>query len=177
MHYREATLADAEAIANLHATSWRFAYRGVYSDEYLDGPVWEDRREVWTERLASPPANQFCVVAEDGGQLAGFACSFGESDEQWGALLDNLHVHPDRHRHGIGKRLVIETMKWSVRKYPGRGLFLWVLANNSRAQSFYESIGGTREDAKESPAPGGGTIVGLRYVWSTAQVAHIASGG
>lgn len=47
--FREATSADIEGIANLHATSWRFAYRGSYSDAYLDGPVFEERRQVWTD--------------------------------------------------------------------------------------------------------------------------------
>lgn len=80
------------------------------------------------------------IVAENEGKVAGFACSYGESDPEWGALLDNLHVDPDQHRHGIGRQLVIETMKWSAISYPGRGLFLWVLEKNARAQAFYESI-------------------------------------
>jgi hypothetical protein len=51
---------------------------------------------------------------------------------------------------------------------------LWVLENNVRAQRFYGGMGGTRKDAAESPEPGGGTVVGLRYVWSAAQVSELA---
>ena len=34
---------DASAIAALHAESWRSAYRGLYPDEFLDGPILEER--------------------------------------------------------------------------------------------------------------------------------------
>ena len=60
---RLAILADAPAIAALHADSWRFAYRGAYSDEYLDGPVFEDRARVWQERMLSPRPNQHVILA------------------------------------------------------------------------------------------------------------------
>jgi ribosomal protein S18 acetylase RimI-like enzyme len=175
VRYREATSADIEGIALLHATSWRYAYRGSYSDAYLDGPVSEDRRQVWTERLTNPAPNQHVIVAEEEGEVVGLACSYGESDAQWGALLDNLHVHPDRHRKGFGRQLMIETMRWSAAAYPGRGLFLWVLEKNARAQAFYENIGGIRKDSEESQEPGGGTVVGLRYVWPAELVAEIAA--
>ena len=175
MQYRQATSNDIVAIAALHAASWRFAYRGAYSDEYLDGPVEEDRLNVWQERLTNPSGNQYVVVAEEDGRMAGFACSFGESDERWGTLLDNLHVLQHWQRGGIGQRLVSATAKWCAASHPGSGLYLWVLENNSRARRFYEGIGGRAEDAKESPEPGGGTVLARRYVWSAEQVAGLAS--
>lgn len=49
MRFREATGADAMAVATLHAESWRAFYRGAYRDEYLDGDVFEDRLRVWEE--------------------------------------------------------------------------------------------------------------------------------
>ncbi|MGB3850078.1 MAG: hypothetical protein WA958_08940 [Tunicatimonas sp.] len=56
--YRAATLADAEAIAQLHAQSWQQHYRGIMRDDYLDHSVREDRQAVWAERLKSPTVNQ-----------------------------------------------------------------------------------------------------------------------
>jgi hypothetical protein len=46
MRFREATGADAMAVAMLHAESWRVHYRGAYRDEYLNGDVVEDRIRV-----------------------------------------------------------------------------------------------------------------------------------
>ena len=94
MQLREATGADAAAVAALHAESWRTHYRGAYRDDYLDGDVFEDRRRVWERRLSDPAANQLVVLAEEGGELIGFACCYGGEDETWGSFLDNLHVRP-----------------------------------------------------------------------------------
>jgi hypothetical protein len=54
MRFRVATVADAMAVATLHAESWRAHYRGAYRDEYLDGDCVQDRIRVWEERLSTP---------------------------------------------------------------------------------------------------------------------------
>lgn len=51
---RAAGQGDAEAVALLHADSWRRHYRGAYSDAFLDGDVVADRFAVWSARLAAP---------------------------------------------------------------------------------------------------------------------------
>ena len=71
MHIRPAAPADIDAIANLHAESWRITYRGQYSDAFLDGPVYEDRLGVWRDRLTSPTSNQHTIVAEDSDMAMG----------------------------------------------------------------------------------------------------------
>jgi hypothetical protein len=38
---------DTNAIAELHAASWRSAYRGMFADAYLDGDVVQERRQCW----------------------------------------------------------------------------------------------------------------------------------
>ncbi len=64
MRYREATADDVEAIAQLHADSWRRNYRGAFRDAFLDGPVVGERRTVWAERLTRPASSRYTVVAE-----------------------------------------------------------------------------------------------------------------
>ena len=39
MHLRTANQSDIQAIASLHAASWRHAYRGALSDAYLAGDI------------------------------------------------------------------------------------------------------------------------------------------
>src|SRR3954470_4253680 len=97
LQFRRADREDADAIAALHADSWRRHYRGAYSDAFLDGDVVDDRLAVWTERLRSPDPRRSTTLAEDGG-LIGFANTFLDSDPEWGALLDNLHVAAGRQR-------------------------------------------------------------------------------
>ncbi|MDA0350613.1 MAG: GNAT family N-acetyltransferase [Chloroflexi bacterium] len=176
MRFREATAEDADVIAALHAESWRRAYRGAYSDAYLDGPVHDDRREVWRERYAAagqqPPggaerrARMYTLLAiDDDESLLGFACSFGADDPKWGTLLDNLHVSGAAEGRGIGRQLVAASALWSERAYPDAGFFLWVLDGNARARPFYEYIGATNEGPTEMVTPDGGGVTVLRYVW------------
>lgn len=60
--YREATADDAEQIAQLHSLSWQQNYRGIWRDEFLNGPVLENRREVWQKRLSQLTPNQYVII-------------------------------------------------------------------------------------------------------------------
>jgi GNAT superfamily N-acetyltransferase len=164
--YREATAQDVEAIAALHADSWRRHYRGAYSDAFLDKEVFADRLQVWTDRLHQPDRSNECtIIAERDGAVVGFAHTILNEDQQWGALLDNLHVRYDLKGGGIGTRLMAETARAVLKRTPGSGLFLWVLEGNKGAQAFYQARGGECAGSKTSDAPGGGTIFAFRYVW------------
>jgi GNAT superfamily N-acetyltransferase len=163
---REATPADAEQIAVLHADSWRRTYRGMMRDEFLDGHVVQNRLSVWRERLDSPAANQLVVVAEAGGVIEGFVCVLGDDDARWGSLVDNLHVRHDVHKHGIGRQLMREAAAWAEANYAGRGLYLWVMHANENAQRFYARLGGTNEGAEEHENTGGGVAHVFRYAWT-----------
>ena len=165
MRIRPATPADIDAVANLHAESWRITYRGQYADAFLDGPVYDDRRTVWRDRLTSPAPNQHTIVAEHADALLGFACAFGDHDPQWGTLLDNIHVDPMRKRSGVGTQLIREIAAWTRDAHPASGLHLWVLEANAPARRFYERLGATNVERTTSDPPGGGTVVSFRYAW------------
>jgi len=51
VQFRPARPSDADAVAALHADSWRRHYRGAYSDAFLDGDVYAERLVVWSSRL------------------------------------------------------------------------------------------------------------------------------
>ena len=163
--YRAATADDVAPIAALHADSWRRAYRGIYSDEFLDNDVFDERRAEWSERFARPSAKQRTTVAEVDGELVGFVHTILDDHPKWGALLDNLHVRYGQKRSGIGTRLMSASARTVVDDAPGSGLYLWVLEQNATAQSFYDTRGGTSVESSTVTAPGGTTVRTLRYVW------------
>lgn len=181
MHYRAATFADAEQIAQLHAASWQRTYRGMLSDDYLDNAALADRRHVWDERLAPPRSGQivavadprgtaridtqFVAVAEEDGEIHGFVCVYGDADPAFGSLIDNLHVRHEHKSRGIGRQLMREAAAWLDEGHSARGVYLWVMELNTDAQAFYRRLGGSFRDIKESQAPGGGTTRGIRIVW------------
>ena len=169
--YGEASAQDVEAIAALHADSWRRHYRGAYSDSFLDNEVFADRLETWTDRLHQPDRSNECtIIADCDGAVVGFAHTILNEDREWGALLDNLHVRHDLKGRGIGTRLMAETARALIKRAPSSGLYLWVLEGNKAAQAFYQARGGKCVGSKTSQAPGGDTIVGFRYVWLDASV-------
>lgn len=170
MHYREGRPDDAEAIATLHTESWRVTYRGIYSDVYLDGDVFDDMTRMWSERMTAPAPNQFVVLAEDDGELVGFACAYGAHHERLGTYLDNLHVRRARHGHGIGRGLVSRVASWSRTRYPDTGLYLGVLEDNVNARRFYERLGGDNVGVEVIEPPGGGSVRAHRYAWSNLGV-------
>lgn len=170
VQYREATEHDADAIAALHAESWRHHYRGAYLDSYLDGDILPERLGVWTSRLTPPRVNQFTVCALVEGDVVGFAHTIFDHDSKWGALLDNLHVRSGVKRAGIGTRLLSEAASELCHCRPSQSLYLWVLDQNTSAQTFYEARGGARVETElRGPFPGGGEAVGHRYLWPDPQ--------
>lgn len=170
MQYREATTADTEPIAALHADSWRRSYRGAYSDSFLDGDVFADRQTVWRRRLTPPRPEDHTVVAEHDGVLVGFVHTKLDDDPTWGALLDNLHVAHGWKGKAIGTRLMALSARRVVDHAPSTGLYLWVLEQNASARAFYDARGGTCAGREESQVPGGSVVIGLRYVWPDLSV-------
>ncbi len=46
---RDATASDALALANVHVLSWKFAHRGLFPDEVVEGLSFEERERSWRE--------------------------------------------------------------------------------------------------------------------------------
>jgi ribosomal protein S18 acetylase RimI-like enzyme len=168
---RTASTDDVEAIAALHADSWRRHYRGAYSDAFLDGDVFAERRMVWNERLTAMSASQFTIVAERNAEVVGFVHMILDESSEWGALLDNLHVSYHLKRYGIGRRLLTGAARELIRRSADSRFYLWVLDQNTEAQAFYIACGGRDvEISLHGPMPDGSSILSHRIVWSDATV-------
>ena len=164
--YAPASIRHTEAIARLHAYSWQVHYRGIFSDNYLDHEVVEERMMVWQRRFEKPSKDQYVVLANDQDLLCGFGCIFLNHDQQYGSLVDNLHVHPDWQHKGIGKRLMNHCVgRISELDHPFK-MYLWVLKENNRARKFYEQMGGSTVESTIENNPGGGQAEILRIFWN-----------
>jgi ribosomal protein S18 acetylase RimI-like enzyme len=170
MIYRQAKPDEANIIAQLHATSWQTAYRGILSDDFLDNEVLNNRRAIWQKRFAEPQGNEYICVAIDQQNPKGFVCVYANDDEKWGALIDNLHVLPDSKGRGVGKRLMQEAGKWVAENYPQSGIYLWVYADNHDAILFYEKMGGQHVESALHDNPDGSISNTYRYVWTDIAV-------
>ena len=165
--------ADIEVVAALHTASWRTAYRGIYTDAFLDGPADAERRAHWTRRLAAPGTTQAGVVAELGGVPVGFCYLISDADPARGTLLDNLHVAPGVRGGGIGRRLLARAAaEIGTRAWP-RGLHLWVFEENTGARRFYARHGAAVIGRTIYASADGGANPALCYAWPDSAALHL----
>jgi len=168
--YREALPNEADTIAQMHAKSWQKHYRGILRNAYLDQEVLADRQAVWQERFQHPQETQHIIVATDNGQRCGFACTYADFHEEYGALLDNLHVLSAWQGRGIGAQLIRRSAQWVHQRDENSGFYLWVFEANTSARVFYERMGGQIEEKTTVENPGGGTAPVLRIIWPDPSV-------
>jgi GNAT superfamily N-acetyltransferase len=163
---RDATEHDSAAIARLHADSWRSAYRGIMSDEYLDTRAHSERATAWQARFSEKASKPFfAILAETGGRLAGFACVFPNEDPIFGSFLDNLHVTPEHTGQGIGRLLLNDVARRLLADAIRGGLYLWVIEQNSRARQFYARAGAAEVASSVLPMPDGAHLMEIRCHW------------
>jgi GNAT superfamily N-acetyltransferase len=126
---REAVEADVEALAALHARTWRQAYTHLLSQAFLEG-VTTDRRRL----LERPRPGGRTIVADTGAGLVGFAASAPAEDGPRRLELWAIYLLQDWHGTGVAQRLWDE----AVGDHP---CFLWVAEDNPRAHAFYARNG------------------------------------
>ncbi|MFD0409731.1 GNAT family N-acetyltransferase [Kitasatospora sp. NPDC127116] len=173
---RRGGVQDADSIAELHAHSWRTAYRGIVPEAGLGDGMVAQRRELWALRLdtdcadyGGPENTPELLVAERAGAMVGFIYLVPQPDG--GVMIDNLHVRPGLNGGGIGRELLIAARTHVAERHPGAGLSLEVLRDNTRAIAFYEREGAERVRAQEGEFPGGFLLPEYVYAWPAARVA------
>ena len=164
---RDALPSDAEAIARLHATSWRDAYRGIMPDAYLDGPLEESLGEHWRVQLGGDGcAGSIVLLALVEGTLTGFVAGRPEPVGCSAALIENLHVHPAHRGRGLGREL-LGLAAGRLAAAGCCGISLWVYDDNRAALTFYDQLGA---DVTETGLEqvGGAVLAHRRLAWPDA---------
>jgi GNAT superfamily N-acetyltransferase len=95
------------------------------------------------ESLFAPHPRVFCDIAEWNGAPAGFALwfySYSTFQAKHGIYLEDLFVRPQLRGKGLGKALMLELARCTLRE--GCGRFEWsVLDWNEPSIDFYRSLG------------------------------------
>ena len=150
---RRAVPEDAPAIAAVQVTTWRDAYAGILSAEFLDAVKVDEFAERWRGRLVAPADRSFVLVFELEGRVRGFVAGGLSRDGDEGGEVYAIYVNPDCQSRGAGAKL-LEAAAKSLAEAGFAEAGLWVFADNHSARGFYESQGwrhdGTAQMVKSS---------------------------
>ncbi len=162
MMLRPAVAPDVAAIAALHVASWQAAYRGIYSDHFLDQEAPAERLAYWTGVLASDRF-RIALVAEDQGAIIGICLALKDEEHGFDALIDTLHVAPDRRGARLGAVLLGAVVAELIAA-DCQSMFLWVFENNHPARRFYQRLGAEVQDAGTFEVYGS-VVHDMKCVW------------
>jgi len=174
---RPAAAADADAIAQVRAQTWRVAYAGVIPDQTLAELTAPEAVRQEGQWRAGHSMNGLLVAETtppEPPEIIGFAAfgpERGEDDrpgqplaappEQDRAELYAEYVLPGRWSSGAGRALLERSLAL-VAEAGYAEISLWVIEGNARGRRFYERSGfaGTGESAVLRRVGG---VSGLRY--------------
>lgn len=140
MQVRDATLADAPSIGEVHAEAWRLGFAELFAPDWLHDAV-EERRHRWTHALPGClVGGRDLSVAETDRRVIGFV-HFGPSEELTAVgEVFGLYVHPDYWGSGAA-RLLSQHARDRLAAQGFQQIVLWTLARAGRARGFYEHTG------------------------------------
>ncbi|MFC4336093.1 GNAT family N-acetyltransferase [Salininema proteolyticum] len=148
MLIRPSTAADARDIFRVRKKSWKAAYAGVISAEFMDR-IQEEPTPLQIRGFDNLMDDRYTYVAVDGERVAAFLTVGHYRDQdtpdhtrrpEEGGEIWALYADPAYYRSGVGTML----MKAGLARLDEQGLSpvrLWVLRENERAKAFYRSQG------------------------------------
>jgi ribosomal protein S18 acetylase RimI-like enzyme len=174
---RTATVNDVGAIARVHVQSWRSTYPGLLPERYLSGLDAAQEGQRWARILSSLGTRQTVTVAEEDGEVVGFA--FGGPDRDRGrdhrAELYAIYLLEGAQGRGWGRSL-LRSVSIYLAAHGMPSMVVWVLRENRRARRFYERMGGVygRERTLDFD---GNSVPEVSYGWRDTRSLNIGDPG
>ena len=158
---RAARLNDARALAEIHSSAWKTAYRGIVPDTILDNISADERQKRFEQALSEGREENFLIFAD--GKPVGLMCIGACRDEDKDDSCVKYGVLPvaEYWNKGIGSYF----MDWGLNELKNRGYkkaTLWVLEENLNARRFYEKLG-FEHDGRAKELTIGKRLTELRY--------------
>ncbi|AJY47206.1 GNAT family N-acetyltransferase [Martelella endophytica] len=134
---RTAMETDVAAVCELLDTTWHDTYDPILGREKVDALVAEWHSPAAVKVRLARPGGEF-LVADDGRRIGGMAYAALSEKRPDMINLNQLYVHPDCQRQGVGRDLFaeIETCFPNARR-----LAVEVMNGNDAAVAFYRAHG------------------------------------
>ncbi len=149
---------DRMSISRIYEESWKFAYKGIIPQAYLDSIP----KGQWASKLDQEGVGS--LVAVEDGRLIGTSsycksrwAEFGEAGE-----IISIYFLPQYMGRGYGEAL-LHAVAGELQKGGFDDIFLWVLEENGRARRFYEKCGFSPSGHEMMHEIGGKKLRELQY--------------
>lgn len=151
---------DRLAISKIYEESWKYAYKGIIPQEYLNS-IPEGRRS----KNFDIPGWKTLVCIVDGKYIgtSSFCKSRFEQFPDCGEII-SIYFLPEYMGKGYGKKL-LETSILELKKLGFDELFLWVLDDNIKAKNFYEHLGFLQTEEYLDDTIGGKEFREVRFIY------------
>ncbi len=149
---------DRLQISRIYEKSWRYAYKGIIPQSYLDS-IPSGR---WVSNLDQEGINTL-VMLENNTFIgtSSYGCSRFPGPEDFGEII-SVYLLPEYIGEGYGKMLFRAVMG-DLEELGYQNLFLWVLEENKRARRFYEREGFYYSGEDKEDCIGGRKLRELQY--------------
>ncbi|HEX6843573.1 MAG TPA: GNAT family N-acetyltransferase, partial [Actinomycetota bacterium] len=143
---REATVADARAIAEVHVEGWAWGYRGLLPDDVIAARDVQTREAQWLQGFTDDwHDGDACFVAVDGDRVVGFVACGPAADEHvappdGSGEIYSIYLRDGVQGTGVGRGLFAKAEE-AMRSNGFEHAVLWVLGSNDRSRRFYEKAG------------------------------------
>lgn len=127
---------DRLAISRIYEESWRYAYRGIIPQNYLDSiPAGRWAKNLDREGL-------YTLLAVENDTLIGTASYCRSRFPAWedSGEIVSIYLLSESIGKGYGRPLLDAAVD-ELKQLGFRDVFLWVLEDNQRAKAFYEKAG------------------------------------
>ncbi|MDE6863217.1 MAG: GNAT family N-acetyltransferase [Eubacterium sp.] len=152
--------ASREEISNIYEQSWKFAYKGIIPQDYLDSiPSGQ-----WCGAFDNP--DRYTIVMLDSDKIIGTStyCKSRFADyKDWGEII-SIYFLPEYMSKGYGISLLEQAVD-ELKTMGFQKIFLWVLEDNHRARHFYEKYGFKNSGEYYDNKIGGKQLRELQYVY------------
>lgn len=152
---------DLGAVSNVYEKSWKYAYKNIIPQSYLDGIP----KGKWLQSLDNDTRHSLIML--DGDKVIGTS-SFGASRfddmDGYGEII-SVYLLPEYIGKGCGKQLFQAAVD-ELKQMGYNDIFLWVLEENTRARRFYEKFGFKTNGKILNDNIGGRDLTEIQYIYS-----------
>lgn len=153
INFREATVADALAVAKVHVQSWRESFSGIVPQTFLDKMSIENRAKAFEKGFVADRYKMFVAETQEN-EIVGFA-DFGKARDKYSRYegeLYAIYLLRDFQRKGLGGKLFDLGVQYLVAN--NMNSLSLITLEVSPFKSFYERKGGRPVERKTTNIEG-----------------------